>query len=289
MLCCILNIGQKRIKFMNTKLVSVITVVYNDVSHIEKTISNVLKQTYPFLEYIVVDGASTDGTLDVIKKYDGKLKYVSEPDKGIYDAMQKGAQLASGEWILFRNCGDFFFSPDAIEKVFNGYVDKGEDFILCNSRYFQDYGYKDMKPNILTKSYFETMPVNHPATFIRRATQLKYPFKLKYRNSADYCFFIEAFLHEATYIYKDVIVALFDNNSGASTDNYDKSISENIDILKTFNAPSNLIKQLEEDLITCRRRKFIKKYIPFFSLYHNYNMKKMGWVKSPLEKTLANI
>ena len=58
---------------MNTKLVSVITVVYNDVSHIEKTISNVLKQTYPFLEYIVVDGASTDGTLDVIKKYDGKL------------------------------------------------------------------------------------------------------------------------------------------------------------------------------------------------------------------------
>lgn len=75
---------------MNTKLVSVITVVYNDVSHIEKTISNVLKQTYPFLEYIVVDGASTDGTLDVIKKYDGKLKYVSEPDKGIYDAMQKG-------------------------------------------------------------------------------------------------------------------------------------------------------------------------------------------------------
>ena len=115
---------------MDTNLVSVITVVYNDVSHIEKTISNVLKQTYPFLEYIVVDGASTDGTLDVIKKYDGKLKYVSEPDKGIYDAMQKGAQLASGEWILFRNCGDFFFSPDAIEKVFNGYVDKGEDFIL---------------------------------------------------------------------------------------------------------------------------------------------------------------
>lgn len=289
MLCCILNIEQKRIKFMNTKLVSVITVVYNDVSHIEKTMSNVLKQTYPFLEYIVVDGASTDGTLDVIKKYDGKLKYVSEPDKGIYDAMQKGAQLASGEWILFRNCGDFFFTPDAIEKVFNGYVDKGEDFILCNSRYFQDYGYKDMKPNILTKSYFEAMPVNHPATFIRRATQLKYPFRLKYRNSADYCFFIEAFKHGATYIYKDVMLALFDNNAGASTDNYDRSIKENIDILTSFGAPQNVVDSLRTKLRKYNRKRKLKKYVPFFKFYHNYNMKKMGWTKSPLKFTLANI
>ena len=70
----------------------------------------------------------------------------------------------------------------------------------------------------------------------------------RYRNSADYCFFIESFLHGATYIYKDVIVALFDNNRGASTDNYDRSISENIDILKTFNAPRKLINQLENSI-----------------------------------------
>lgn len=87
--------------------VSVITVVYNDVKNIEKTIKNVLKQTYTNLEYVVVDGASKDGTLDIIKRYEGKLRWISEPDKGIYDAMQKGANSATGEWIIFRNCGDF--------------------------------------------------------------------------------------------------------------------------------------------------------------------------------------
>ena len=118
-------------------IISVVTVVYNDNNNIEKTIKNVLKQTYHNIEYIVVDGASTDGTLEVIKKYSDKLLYISEPDKGIYDAMQKGANLARGEWVIFRNCGDFFITPDVIEKVFMQYEDKGEDFILCNSRYFK--------------------------------------------------------------------------------------------------------------------------------------------------------
>ena len=116
--------------------VSVITVVYNDVKNIEKTIKNVLKQTYTNLEYVVVDGASKDGTLDIIKRYEGKLRWISEPDKGIYDAMQKGANTATGEWIIFRNCGDYFITPDAIDKVFSEYRDNGEDFILCNSSYF---------------------------------------------------------------------------------------------------------------------------------------------------------
>ena len=113
--------------------VTVITVVYNNVSKIEKTIQNVLKQTYSELEYVVVDGASTDGTTDIIKKYNENIKWISEPDKGIYDAMMKGVRMATGEWVLFRNCGDFFFKPTSIEDVFSKYEDKGEDFLLADT------------------------------------------------------------------------------------------------------------------------------------------------------------
>lgn len=269
--------------------VSVITVVYNDVAHIEKTIHNVLKQTYSNLEYIIVDGASTDGTLDVIKRYKNKVHYISEPDKGIYDAMQKGARIATGEWILFRNCGDYFISPDVIDKVFSLYKDCGEDFILCNSRYFKKYGYKDVIPAILKKHYFEAMPVNHPSTFIRRQTQLKYPFHLQYKNSADYCFFIEAFENGATYKFIDIIVGLFDNDAGASTDNYDRSLLENIQILKSFSAPRSIIDKVKRNYKRCRIKMRLKKILPFYSLYHKYNLKKQGWIKQPIDITLKNI
>lgn len=269
--------------------VSIITVVYNDVAHIEKTILNVLKQTYSNLEYIIVDGASTDGTLDIIKKYKSRVIYISEPDKGIYDAMQKGVRMASGEWILFRNCGDYFISPDVIDKVFTLYKDCGEDFILCNSRYFKKYGYKDVIPAILKKHYFEAMPVNHPSTFIRRSTQLKYPFQIKYKNSADYCFFIEAFENGATYKYINIIVGLFDNETGASTDNYDKSLLENIQILKSFSAPHAIIDRVKRNYNRYLYKKILKKILPFYSLYHKYNLKKQGWIKQSVDLTLKNV
>ena len=266
---------------MNFPKVSIITVVYNDVKNIEKTIQNVLKQTYPNLEYVVVDGASSDGTLEIIKKYDKQLRWLSEIDKGIYDAMQKGAEMATGDWILFRNCGDFFINPTAIEDLFAQYdEDKGEDFLLADSRYFKNYGYKDVKPSILTKSYFESMPVTHPSTFIRRTTQLRFPFHLEYNNSADYCFFVESFSNGATFRYFDIIIGLFDNETGASADNYDKSMAENIDILKKNGAPLNRINMLKYRLIICKFKKILKRYLPLYSLYHKKHLKSEGWIKS---------
>jgi glycosyltransferase involved in cell wall biosynthesis len=85
-------------------VLSVITVVYNNVDHIERTMLSVLDQTYAHIEYIVIDGASTDGTLPLIEKYKDRLaKFVSEPDKGIYDAMNKGLAAATGDYVLFMN------------------------------------------------------------------------------------------------------------------------------------------------------------------------------------------
>src|ERR1700744_4570938 len=104
---------------MAKPVLSVITIVYNNVKDIERTMLSVLGQTYPAIEYIVVDGLSNDGTLDVIKKYKDRVaKFISEKDEGIYDAMNKGLALASGDYVIFMNSGDEFFDAETIAAVF---------------------------------------------------------------------------------------------------------------------------------------------------------------------------
>src|ERR1700748_170251 len=97
---------------------SVITVVYNNARDIERTMLSVLGQTYPDIEYIIVDGLSTDGTLDVIKKYRDRVKLISEKDNGIYDAMNKALAIATGDYVLFMNSGDEIYAADTVAKVF---------------------------------------------------------------------------------------------------------------------------------------------------------------------------
>lgn len=106
---------------MEKKLkITVITVVYNGIDYIEDTILSVINQDYSNIEYIIIDGKSDDGTMDIVEKYATKISYwVSESDNGIYDAMNKGIKVATGDWIIFMNCGDYFFSSDIITQVFS--------------------------------------------------------------------------------------------------------------------------------------------------------------------------
>lgn len=105
-------------------LISVVTVVFNDIENLQRTIESIASQTYQNVEHIVIDGGSIDGTLEIIKANLSIDYWLSEKDGGIYDAMNKGVKVATGEWINFMNSGDVFFSDSVLSDVFNN-VDLG--------------------------------------------------------------------------------------------------------------------------------------------------------------------
>jgi len=173
--------------------VSIITAVFNGVQTVEDCIKSVLNQTYKDIEYILVDGGSTDGTLDVIKKHNDKIsKIVSEPDNGIYDAMNKGIGLATGDIIGILNADDFYTDKDVVENVVNEFQSEPIDAV------FADLVYIDRKnPEKIIRYYkssnfspkkfaYGWMPA-HPTFFVKRNCYEHYGlFKRDYLIAADY-------------------------------------------------------------------------------------------------------
>ena len=167
---------------------TVITIVYNNVRDIERTITSVLKQTYKNIEYIIIDGKSTDGTLAIIAQYKERIsRIISEPDKGIYDAMNKGLALATGDYILFMNSGDEIYDEQTVEDVFDSAP--GADIYYGETEMFND-NWKSLgrrrheAPEIFNwKSFQFGMNISHQAIYVRRS--ITEPYDLKYRYSSD--------------------------------------------------------------------------------------------------------
>lgn len=177
--------------------VSVVTVSYNSADHIEWTIKSVLGQTYRNLEYIIVDGGSNDGTTGIIQKYEplfaGNLKWISEPDAGIYDAMNKGIGLAGGDIIAFINSDDFYSCPAAIEKmasVFN--ADYNIEGCYCDVAYVARNNPAVIKrlwiepdKGLFSRLEYGWLPC-HPSLFIKKKVYDQYGvFDKSYRIAAD--------------------------------------------------------------------------------------------------------
>ena len=173
---------------MNKSTLSIITIVYNNVRDIERTMLSVLYQSYAHIEYIVIDGASTDGTLEIIQRYQDRLaKVVSEKDAGIYDAMNKGLALASGDYVLFMNSGDELYVPDTVENVFatapNIDIYYGETEMYNEA--WQSIGKRrhSVPEKFTWKSFRFGMTISHQAIYIRRT--LTEPYDRQYQLSAD--------------------------------------------------------------------------------------------------------
>ena len=193
-------------------LISIITVAYNSAVTIGNTLESLRQQTDKRFESIVIDGGSKDGTMDIIKLYsDVVTKFISEPDKGIYDAMNKGIALAEGKYLAFLNSDDSYF-PDTIASV-----------IAFAERYNPDIIYGDMqKQRTLGKDLFtrnekpdlhkmpEEMGIFHPATFAKKELfdQLG-GYDLRFKMASDYHWLLRAYIEKADFQYLDKVLVKF--------------------------------------------------------------------------------
>lgn len=188
-------------------LVSIITVVFNDGRNIEEVIKNVINQSYPNIEYIIIDGGSTDNTLDIIKKYDDKIDYwVSKKDNGIYDAMNKGVGAATGEWVNFMNAGDSFYHMTTIEDLMDT-VPTTADLV------YGDTYYKENEKLALIKTYhvedlWMSMICSHQSLFVRTAILKKRPFNIQYKISSDFDFIYYCYVNKYVFYDANKIIAV---------------------------------------------------------------------------------
>ncbi|MDR1783835.1 MAG: glycosyltransferase [Dysgonamonadaceae bacterium] len=228
---------------------SIITVNLNNVEGLKKTVDSVIAQTFTDFEYIIIDGASTDGSLDLIKNSQlstCNFQLVSEPDKGIYDAMNKGIKLAKGEYCLFLNSGDFLYSNNVLKAVFD--TDYQEDIITGN--YIELYKNRTVlrkgrayarqqEGKSLTLIDLYVGSISHQATFIRTKLFEQYGlYDTKYRIVSDWVFFLKTIgLNKVSVKYIDITVVNFDMY-GLSNSNDSPYGPEREDALKTLLPPA---------------------------------------------------
>jgi len=173
-------------------LFSIITVCYNSEKTIERTLNSVLNQSNQDYEYIIVDGSSTDATMEIVRRYeplfDGKLKWISEKDKGIYDAMNKGIAMASGEIVGIVNSDDYY-EPDALQKIAEAY-DGGDYEILYGLLRTVSQG-REVMVYLKSHDFLEKDMIAHPSCFVTKKIYETYGgYSLKYPYSADYEFML---------------------------------------------------------------------------------------------------
>lgn len=188
--------GRIKSKEDQSPLITVVTVVLNGVKYLEQAIKSVISQNYDNIEYIIIDGGSTDGTLEIIRKYEDRIDlWISEPDRGIYDAMNKGIEMASGEFIAFLNADDWYeqnIVNDVKDKV-NSFSSAGKGFVVYFNYYWWDEelstGFKSPRQSDLR--YWKGMSILHQCMFVHKSIYKKLgAYDLEYRFASDYDYFL---------------------------------------------------------------------------------------------------
>lgn len=213
-------------------LVSIVTVCFNAEKSIEKTIQSVISQKYPHLEYLVIDGDSIDDTKLIVSKYMDSIDvFISEKDNGVYDAMNKASIFANGDWVLYMNCGDVFYSEKTVSNIFSNPIEDCYGVVFGDTIFTGDGINKIIRNG--DKPIHKYMPSCHQSIFCRRSLLVDMPFDLKYKFAADYDFFYRLWKKGCNYYYIPEIVSEYDICGGLSQDNYVETKRE---ILKISNS-----------------------------------------------------
>ncbi|MCD8093668.1 MAG: glycosyltransferase [Bacteroides sp.] len=216
---------------------SVITVTYNAAAVLEDTIQSVILQTYHHVEYIIVDGASKDGALAIVDRYRDRIaRVVSEPDKGLYDAMNKGIELATGDYLCFLNAGDSFHEDDTLQQMVHTLSAQAElpDVLYGETELVDQEGHfirmrRLSAPEVLTwRSFKQGMLVCHQAFFAKRS--LVEPYDLQYRFSADFDWCIRV-MKKARTLHNTHLTVIDYLEEGMTTQNRKASLRERFRIM----------------------------------------------------------
>ncbi len=218
-------------------LYSVITINYNNVNGLEQTIKSVLNQTNDNYEYIVIDGASSDGSVDLIKKYERKIDFwLSEQDRGIYHAMNRGVNHAHGDYCIFMNSGDCFYDDHVIGQMFDSH--NSEDIIVGKVSIDDQNNIISPPPQgELTFYHLYSGAIPHQGSFIKTDLLRKYPYDEKLKISSDWKFFVQTLIMDNCSIrYLDMYIARYDLN-GISSLNSELMRKEKDDVLAEMFPP----------------------------------------------------
>ena len=199
------------------KKISIVTVAYNAVESIEETIQSILSQNYSDYEYIVIDGGSTDGTTAIIGRYSSNIDYyVSEPDRGIYDAMNKAIDVANGEWIIFLNSGDKFASSSVLSSVVTYITSCPDCSVICGDTVIKyPWGsFKSEGKAISPQDIY--LPFCHQSTFVKTELMQRYKFDLSYKIVADYNFFYQLHCLGKKFLHVRELISEYDMNGYSS-------------------------------------------------------------------------
>lgn len=250
---------------MNHPLVSLITVTFNAEKVLDETLKSAVQQTYKNIELVIVDGGSTDHTLEIARKYsDITGTLISEKDQGIYDAMNKGIRAAKGEWVYFLNAGDSFYSKDVLKQFFEGNAHADKDFLYAKVQTIHEptgVDYLNGKPVSFNDFYF-SYPICHQATFTRKAVFDRIGlFDIGLKLASDTEWFVRLFRedeHRTEFINE--VVAFYDVQ-GAS---YHKRMQGYKEFLR-----------------------FIPKYFPWYVVAYSYFLYPFLWIKVKLIRILT--
>lgn len=221
-------------------LFSIITVTYNASKWLERTVLSVLSQSYPQVEYIVIDGGSTDGTVDIIKQYEAGISFwISEPDKGLYDAMNKGLEHATGDYVWFMNAGDTLHTSDTLQNIVKSLkknvslpgVIYGDTMLIDEKG--RSMGLRRLRPpkKLTWKSFKMGMMVCHQSFIAKR--EIAPLYDVSYKLVSDYDWTIQC-LKKAEYVHNTNMVLSDFLEEGLSSVNRKRSLEERYEVMKKY-------------------------------------------------------